>query len=176
MELRLVISDRRRPLLDLWAAVFHDIPSVVFREIEIRALMGLSDIDAVLMMGIFAHERYGGRPILGQSQILKGDSRPGSPTWIVTTPSFPAHLEGRSRPTGKDEFVIVPDKTLSSEEELYVVFKEVFKRILEFNRGPGNPRIATLGFDLEFLNIHDGETWREAGAVHRAYVECGVEE
>ena len=172
MQLRLVISDRRRELLDVWEAVFADLPSTLFREIEIPSLMRLGDVvDAVLMMGMFAHERYGGMPIIGQSQILKGGSSPESPAWIVTTPPFSAHLEQISRPAGKTEYVIAPDNALSSEEELYVIFKEVFRRIEDFNGGTGEPKIVTLGFDLEFLNIPKGDPRREAEAVHRAYVE-----
>ncbi len=174
MELKLIISDRRFELLSVWREVFVDIEEVRFLEMDSYSSIRLPEADAVLMMGMFAHERYGGKPIVGESQILstKGalDMRP----WVVTTVPLAAHFGTVTDPNGSKRFGIVPDQRMAPDQELYIQFSTVFERIKKFNKGPEEPKIRTLVFDLEFLNIPRGEPRKEAEAVRRAYIEhCG---
>jgi hypothetical protein len=115
--------------------------------------MRLSEVDAVLMMGMFAHERYGGAPIVGRSQILGSKGDPGLIPWVVTTPPFSAHCEQMRRSGHGVETVVVQDETLNSWNEDYIVFTEVFRRISEFNESHEESKIRTVAFDLEFLGF-----------------------
>ena len=98
-------------------------------------MMERPGIDAELMMGMFAHERYGGSPAPGVSQILSTRGEPGMPPWVITTAPLPGHVEERRRPDGTIEHVIAPDEPLTPEQEAYAQFTTVFRRIQEFNAG-----------------------------------------
>lgn len=174
MELRMIISDRRPELLATWQDVFDDIEEVDFLSIDTPTLMRLPEADAVLMMGMFAHERYGGTPIIGKSQILSTAVDPELAPWVITTPPLPAHFEKERQYDGTFETVVVQDQNMPTWEEDYIIFSEVFRCVAEFNDSREEPRIRTLAFDLEFLNFPRGEPRKEAEAVRRAYLEhCG---
>ncbi len=93
MRLRVIVSDTRPEILAIWRNVFRDENAFEIRLMTARDLMRMPEIDAALMLGMFAHEHYGGGPIIGVSQILSTHSEPGMSPWVVTTPPFAAHIE-----------------------------------------------------------------------------------
>lgn len=52
------------------------------------------DCDALLFPGIFAHDRYGGRAIPKQAQVLVNNIGDTAPRLIVATPSYAPHFRG----------------------------------------------------------------------------------
>ncbi|MEJ1929428.1 hypothetical protein WDZ92_04005 [Nostoc sp. NIES-2111] len=155
--LKLIVADSNLKLLSTWSEVFQGIPEVMFMNIDFKSLVKLPIIDVVLIRWVFAHERYGGTPRIGQSQILSANGEAGMPPWIVTTVPF------RS------------DTTPPSEEYDYVEFSKVFESIEQFNKTNKESMIQTLGFELSFLYSFRGELpYKEAKAVRKAYLEhCG---
>ena len=174
MGLRLIISDKRVELLRAWQEVFGDIEEVRLLNSDARALMEMPEVDCVLMMGMFAHERFGGRPIIAEAQILGTNGEVGFPPWVVTTPPFAAHFEDVVEPDGARRVGLVPDQELAPDKETYILFDKVFERIREFNES-GESEIETLAFDLEFLNFPLGDPRKEAEAARKAYLKhCGL--
>ena len=171
MPLKLLISELRPELLVIWAEVFDGVKEVVLLTVNVQTLMALPEVDALLMMGMFAHERYGGRPIHKESQILSTQGNQGVPLWVVTTAPLSAHLEERRQLNGTARANIVQAEKLTPEEETYIVFTKVFKCIERFNENSERAKIRALGFDLKFLNFPWGEPRKEAEEVRRAYLE-----
>jgi hypothetical protein len=121
------------------------------------------------MSGWFAHERYGGTPRVGESQVLSSKGEAGSPSWVVTTPGFSWHFE-KTEVEG-EEMKPVRDYFVSPEDDLYITLSKAFSRIREFNAGQDEPKIRVLGFDLEFLFLPRGDVRGEAEAALRAYLD-----
>jgi hypothetical protein len=167
MRLKLVIADERPEIITAWSKVFADMPEVTVLHSDIHTLRASPNIDAELMMGMFAHERLGGSPRPGKSQILSTRGEPGLPPWVVTTAPFAAHIE-----LGHDgEYTVVQDRQLTIEEEDYIVFSEVFRRVREFNADQEQPQIRTLSIPLEFLNFPRSDAHSEAQSILKAYLE-----
>lgn len=171
MALKLIILDSRPKLLSIWSEVFSDINESFFINTDVQTLMSLPEIDAVLIISMFAHERYGGISKIGESQVLENKVDPMIPQWIVTTSHFAAHFEESIAMRKRNRFEIISDKKYTPEEESYIVAKNVFKSIQNFNERFEKPEINTLGFHLGFLNYPMGEPRKEAEAVHKAYLE-----
>ncbi len=70
MSLIIFLGEERKKLFDIGYEVFLDIPEVKILNSRILHFVESEKIDAELMRGIFAHERYGGMPKIGESQIL----------------------------------------------------------------------------------------------------------
>jgi hypothetical protein len=117
-----------------------------------------SEVNAVLMRGIFAHERYGGAPKIGESKIISTHGENEMPPWVVTTPAF----QQNNIPT--------------VEEYDYYEFSKVFESIAQFNRSNEEPKICTLGFEVSFLYGFRSESPynKEAKQIHKAYLEYGA--
>jgi len=87
-SLALFITDGRDDIREAWLDASSDVLSVLV--VDRAGFPALQDFDAFLMLGMFAHERYGGGPKLGQSQILSTHLNPlNSPSWAVTMPPVP---------------------------------------------------------------------------------------
>jgi hypothetical protein len=169
--LKMIIADSRPDLLAIWSKVFSSINRVFFINADNPTLMQLPEVDAELMRGVFAHERYGGTPKPGESQILSSKGEVGVPPWLITTAPFAAHIEKVYLPDGTIDFQIVQNENLTPEEEEYIVFKKAFECIEKFNTSHEVEKIGTLGFHLWFLNIPRGDPIKEAEACRTAYLE-----
>jgi hypothetical protein len=167
MNLNLFISERDLHASKLWEASFSDLTGVNILNCDFRELMALPGVDAVLMLGILAHERFGGKPQIGRSQVLSTHGKAGVPPWVVTTAAFPAHFEKR-RIDGDVKNVLVPNAPMPVSEEIYIVFAKAFECIEEFN-GESQNKIRTLGFDPKSLNMRT-DSRDEIEAVRRAYI------
>ena len=152
MPLKIIIVDLNSDLLSMWNKVFQAYPEIRFENIDFKTLVNLPDINAVLMRGIFAYERYGGVPKLGESQIISTNGEKGMPPWIVTTATF-----------SQDK---MPEK-----EYDYTEFCQVFKSIDQFNNTNQKFKINTLGFDISFLyGFRSTDPYKnEAESLRKAY-------
>ena len=168
MQLRMVIGEIRPEFRAVWREAFRDIEDVDVLEIDVPSLMRLPKADAMLMMGMFAHERYGGKPRPWESQVLSSQGEANMPPWIVTAPAIAAQLGQKRLPSDTD---LIPDAILSHEEEDYMTFSKIFDRIDAFNSNSETPRIRILAFSQEFINMPRDDVLSEAMAVRRAYLE-----
>ncbi len=149
--LKLLVSDARKEIREIWEG-FKKIDGGQILDMNISKLLANPDIDAILMQGIYAHERYGGHFIEGKSQVLRTHSEPAMPPWVVTTPPLKV---GKLRETlgekGKNS-----QCNLSSAEEIYTIFREVLLAIDDFNTNHSS-KINVLGVELDFLNLLRGD-------------------
>src|SRR2546423_5697388 len=87
-------------LRGIWESVFKDVTGVNILDADFRGLCSMPVLDAVLMLGAFAHERYGGHPRRGESSVLDTGGEPGMPMLVVTIAGLPAQFEQREEPDG----------------------------------------------------------------------------
>jgi hypothetical protein len=154
MKLKLIIADLDSNLLSAWSEIFKGVSEISFKNINFRTLVNCSEVNAVLLRGIFAHERYGGTPKIGESQIISTHGENEMPPWVVTTPDL-------------------PQNTIATVEEYdYYEFSKVFESIAQFNRSSKEPKICTLGFEISFLYGFRSElNYQEIKQVRKAYFE-----
>jgi hypothetical protein len=186
MSLTLTIAEHRPEFYSSWSEVFTNVQNVVILHSNAQVLSSVPNLDAEIMMGMIAHERYGGRSKAGESQILSTRGEPEMPPWVVTTAPFAEYSENRQQPDGSTKTVIVRYEDLLLEEHDYICFNKIFERIEQFNQQDQEPKIKTLGFGAEFLNfpridftgrnLPRGDLRKEAEAVRLAYLEHYVEE
>ena len=171
LALHLLINERRPALRSQWSDALRGVTSVRLISVHLQELMAMPEVDAIVMMGMFAHERYGGMPVPGRSQILDtgGDAR--VPPWVVST--APLAASARPVPVDTTRIEIVPQRPLEPEQQEYLGFREVFGRILEFNEGGTEDRIGTLAVDCEFIRfpLREEQPRGEMEALLKAYHE-----
>ncbi len=163
--LKLVIADSHEEIRTVWAQVFAQVKTVTVCNLTIGQLVKSPNlkIDAILMPGIYAHERYGGHFIEGKSQILRTPVDSGMPPYVVTTP-----------PQTVGNFKLQHNSRLSTVTPLAMesFFDKIFLEIEEFNQNQLQSLINTLGFELEFLDLsatHTSNPYQDACAVKAAY-------
>ena len=171
MQLKLIIAEQRSDIISILSEVFQEILEVTIQNIDFITLRTQPEIDALLMLGMFDRERYGGNSQVGQSQIMSTEGEQGMPPWVVTTVPFAGRLEKQYQPDGTVKNKIVEVEKLSVEDKAYIVFDKVFKKIEDFNEKKLEVKIKTLGFELKFLNFPLGEPYKEIEAMRRAYIE-----
>ncbi len=101
-------------------------------------------LDALVMDGQFAHERYGGSPKKGVAHILRTTDHIPFPRWVITMP--PLHMIQAS-----SGFSVIyrTDKKSTLEEDGYVKFDIICKEIIAFNIAYPDARIERIGIDCE---------------------------
>lgn len=152
--LKLIIADFNSDLLSAWSEVFQGISEVEFIKADFQNLIRYPELDAVVIRWIFAHERYGGNPKMGESQILSTHGEIGIPQWVVATPSFPVTI------------------TYTPEEYEYHVFSKVFESIERFNKTNQESKIQNLGLPLGFLyGFRSKPPYKEAETVRTTYLK-----
>ncbi|MBF5000910.1 hypothetical protein IRT45_27605 [Nocardia sp. BSTN01] len=71
-------------------------------EIRIGIMPELTrDCDALILPGVFAHDRYGFRAIPKQAQVLVNNLGDTAPRLVVATPSYAPHFRGSHPEPGK---------------------------------------------------------------------------
>ncbi|MGW6060838.1 hypothetical protein [Streptomyces sp. NPDC055189] len=83
--MRLVVTSERAETLDIWRPVFEEHPEVTFE----LASRSQTPVDAVMMAGIFAIERYGSRPNFRHAQILENHRGDGWHDLVIVPPTRP---------------------------------------------------------------------------------------
>ncbi|MFF0500654.1 hypothetical protein ACFYU5_29945 [Nocardia aobensis] len=84
-------------------AALHNSDNVEFRVETMPE--ATRDCDALILPGVFAHDRYGGRADTERAQVLVNKSGDVAPTLIVATPSYAPYFKG-SRPVPKESKLI----------------------------------------------------------------------
>ena len=169
MDVQLVIAEPDATRRVQWEKAFRDLAGVSIMNAAIRELMARPDLDAVVMTSILAHERFGGVPEVGKSQVLNTKGHPRMPRWVVTT----APAAGRLTETdagGSRGRALVPVEPLSRAADAYRVFAAALSAIHDFN-AHHSEQIRTVGFEPQFLNF-DPKPAAEIQGVYRAYVDA----
>jgi len=169
---RLFLAERRPRVWSILQDVFNREEGVVLCREAPSTFIHRQDLDALVMPGWYAHERFGGVPIAGVAQIVSTRNRSTMPPWIVTTPPFAAHIVLDDTENAK---VVRDDVTLSLERENFIVFARVFEAIEHFNAS-SLPQILRLGCALEVLRIpdmdaSDADMKNEIAGIRSAYHE-----
>lgn len=164
--LKLIVLEKDARKAELWNEVFAGIDSVSVSNVHRMQLQEVQPTDAEIMAGIFVHERFGGRPKAGVSQIIHSQKKQGTPEWVITTPPFRIH---------NNEIIDNDGNPITYIELVYKTFVEVFVAIDRFNAD--NPiSIRIIGFVPELCGVEEGRFINaklklQIEAVKRAYLE-----
>jgi hypothetical protein len=153
--MKLIIADLNPNVVSTWSEILHGLPEISFVNIDFKTLVSHLGIDAILIRGLFAHERYGGRPEIDKSSIISTNGEVGMPPWVVTTPAF----SQAEKP--------------APEDYDYTEFNKVFESIEQFNdECDQKQNIKTLAFEISFLyGFRDAMPYcKEAKGLKRAYI------
>jgi hypothetical protein len=168
---KLLFFDTRSPVLSAWRELFAGTEHIVASTRERDAAVTRADGDAMAMPAVVAHERYGGSPIVGRSQVLDGGAdgkRDGhNPRWIVTTVPFPAELQLVSE-NGEMSWKIVQTHKLSRWRETYLTFRGMLRAVEDFNEVYDYKHISTITIDLEYIGMSNEYAADEASSARIA--------
>jgi hypothetical protein len=136
MRLKLLFSDENGIMIEKLQQAFEGNPDLIALTLEPDELPKLKELDA-LYLSIIAAERWGSKPVLYESQVLK--TRPedqGWPPYIVTG------------------IALQPDDPRAGDpiEELKLVIKAVLEAVKSYNQKT-NSQIRTVGFWTENLRM-----------------------
>ncbi|MET9223416.1 hypothetical protein ABZX65_32300 [Streptomyces sp. NPDC003300] len=154
----IIVSDNAR-LLEVWRRHLGDGLPVELWEAEARDV----GADAVMVAGVFAHGRYGGRPTPGRAQILRNVRGDGYPGLVVVPATRPAMLDGEGRPVVRPEYADV--------SPAYFGVSRALEAVREWNAGGEVPRVDVLLFPLGLLGMESVEDTATPEAVGRAVRE-----
>ncbi|MCG8924056.1 hypothetical protein [Lentzea sp. CC55] len=84
--MKIYVTSRQSSTLDLWARLLRsDSAEIEFVDESRRTVQA----DVIVMSGVWAFDRYGGRPDREKAQILPNLRGDGLPSWIVVPPFRP---------------------------------------------------------------------------------------
>ncbi|MEU6263193.1 hypothetical protein [Saccharopolyspora shandongensis] len=83
--MKIYVTSRHQSTLDLWARLFPASTVIEFVNESVRSVRA----DVLVMSGVWAFDRYGGRPNREAAQILSNARGDGLPEWIVVPPFRP---------------------------------------------------------------------------------------
>lgn len=155
---KLVVAEPRSEFRPVWQRLCAGL-TVEVLDIDIRGLLE-RHLDAVVVPGWVAHERVGGKPEIGRSQVLSNSAGVvGKARWVVTTPPFAAD-------TKQAEDHGVPKWPEQPEQQGFETFSRVLAAVEEHNSTSAD-KIESVGFEPEFLNFSSAYD-EEASGVIRA--------
>jgi hypothetical protein len=172
LVVRLFVAERRQEFRDFWQRIFADVGWFTLMDCDFVSLASRADVDAVLLPGVFVHERFGGAPIVGVSQVLSTRSIAGWPPWAVTTAPLAATWKICTLPGGTLGLDVREVEPLSSEVKVHRMFTECLRAICTFNEGRQEAPIRCLGLHPETagLPLVSSSACAETAAVRRAWV------
>jgi len=91
---KLDVISRNQETIELWSAIFSEVGPIQFSSAPPVWL----DIDAVVMSGKWAFDRYGGKPNRESAQVLQNDRGDGLPRRVIVPPYRPVVIrDGEAR-------------------------------------------------------------------------------
>lgn len=82
--MRYIVAATSEAILSSWRRGLADLGNVQFKAGYGTETVG--DADAAIVQFYLAHDRYGGKPEIGRSQLFRNERNDGYPRYIVTTP------------------------------------------------------------------------------------------
>ena len=136
--MRYVLASVAPATLEAWQHALNGLSCLEFRQGAGSVVS--DDCDAQIMKFYHAHDRYGGTPEVGRSQVLANTRGDGSPAIIITTPPF----------TGGPEIT----NPVELEDRMYCTFSRCFDAVAQLNSI--NPGIVTkLLIHIEGLGLEE---------------------
>ncbi|MFR9728859.1 hypothetical protein ACL03H_06465 [Saccharopolyspora sp. MS10] len=86
--MRIVLAAESEGVASELGDLFSEIDGVLVRSGAVGEVA--ADCDAILMKFYLAHDRYGGSPVVGESQVLTNSRGDGLPGRVVATSPFPS--------------------------------------------------------------------------------------
>lgn len=160
--MKLYITSRSRPTLDLWSSTLprpRDVELEFVDENEWSV-----QTDALVMSGVWAFDRYGGRPEREVAQLLLNTREDGLPQWIVVPPFLPV-VERNGKFVVREDFASISPAYHAILESLRCIRREFGDAVsVELN-------LPLLGMD----DSDDRSTAESAGrAISQFLAECGM--
>ncbi len=149
--MKIYIASRDRGTLSLWESVIGTHGTLQYTTAVPPGL----DVDAVVMSGMFAFDRYGGRPNRHEAQIIGNSRDDGFPRYVVIPPYRPLEK-------GADGTYRVPPRFAEITPSYYAVSCTLRDVELWNEMSRGTPEeIKSMVLDLALLemdNPHDEST------------------
>jgi len=156
--MQLVITSQNTGTLETWRGVFSEFPGVTFQ----AALRAETPVDAVLMAGIFAFERYGGRPEFDRAQILENHRGDGWPELVIVPPSRPTVRNGEGEWSVRPEYAEI--------KPAYYAASHTFQAVTEWNEDHEKP-VAAIEINLPLLDMDNPSDESSAQSFRTALAE-----
>ncbi|MFJ4631061.1 hypothetical protein [Streptomyces sp. NPDC088847] len=160
--MQLLVTSMSQETLDVWQLVIPPGDTVAYRKGNPRSVPS----DAVCMSGIYAFERYGGRPQSDRGQILDNLRNDGLPTLIVVPPSRPLQR------TVDGAVEVVPEFRSTSPAEYSMT--HAVEAVKRWNERAHSVRIETLDVDLPLLGMDDPSDASTPRSVRNALIAAGI--
>ncbi|WP_328873146.1 hypothetical protein OHT76_25275 [Streptomyces sp. NBC_00287] len=138
--MRLVITSQKTDTLDRWQRVFEGCAEVTCR----CGLRAEIPVDAVLMAGVFAHERYGGRPSFSEAEILENRRGDGWPDLVIVPPTRPMARDSDGNCKVHADY--------AEMQPAYFAASRSFRAIVEWNSTHDVP-ISAVELNLGLMNM-----------------------
>ena len=170
MSLSIVILNENEDSLRAWFSSFELLKKVLVVNTRVAFREQLSSIDTILMLGKFAHEKYGGGARLGESQILTAEEFEKF-NWVVTVPPLPVHIETQYQGNEMVTKKLAYDQEQSIEGRYYSIFDIIFESIDSFNKVVNSKKISKLGINLDYIGVNADYPREKALGVRKAYLK-----
>ncbi|MDG9708227.1 hypothetical protein [Streptomyces sp. DH10] len=139
--MRLVITSQKTDTLDRWQRVFEGCGDVICQP----GLRAETPVDAVLMAGIFALERYGGRPGVNHAQILENRRGDGWHSLIIVPPGRPMTRDAEGGWKVQAEYAHI--------QPAYFAASRSFRAIEEWNAHHFERQISVVEINLPLMDM-----------------------
>ncbi|NEZ55016.1 hypothetical protein DXZ20_04815 [Leptolyngbyaceae cyanobacterium CCMR0081] len=166
MCLHIIILNKDQETYRIWTDAFSRLSKISVVNSNSTFSQYFPTLDAVLMLGISAHERYGGGPRPNESQILDTQRLDGMSPWVVTVPSTFTFLESATTPNNVLHTQISHGKI---EDRYYLIFKKIFESIEKFNSSQEITKIKSLGVDLAYIKVTSSHALEKIRGFKNAY-------
>lgn len=175
---KLIVAAEREDQAAIWLDVMKDVDTVKVRRLPFAQLEQIQEMDAEILPGMFAHERYGGGPGLGESQILstanlsEWHTAPDYriPPWVVTPPPMTIK-DGLLLLKGEPDIYFTQD-AIGQSQAVYHSFKRIFA-VIDAANANIEPVIHCAGFSADIIySVYD--TRIVAEAVKRAFQDIEI--
>ncbi|GAB2913764.1 hypothetical protein [Streptomyces mayteni] len=140
--MQIIITSRNAETVQTWQRVLEGDPDVHL-QVGNRAQV---PVDAVVMAGIFAHERYGGRPSYETAEILVNKRGDGQPLLVIVPPSRPMRFDEHHTPQVHPDYATV--------QPAYHAATHVFDAIHRWNE-THQEAISAIEVSLPLLGLDD---------------------
>ncbi|MFF1561720.1 hypothetical protein [Streptomyces sp. NPDC058279] len=97
--MKIYVTSLQQSTLDLWSRLLPTSLGIEFVNERIRTVQA----DALVMSGVWAFDRYGGRPDREVAQVLSNSKDDGLPEWIIVPPFRPV-VEWEGQISIRDDF------------------------------------------------------------------------
>ncbi|MGW8556876.1 hypothetical protein [Streptomyces tubercidicus] len=156
--MNIIIASDNDSTLTLWRTHLSSIADISFtkdRPAQIEA-------DAVVISGIYAFERYGGRPNTTAAQTITNMTGDGLPGVVIIPPSLPVILNSEKRP------VVHPDYTEISPA-CYAISHTL--KVIDALNAEGEQAIRRVILPLPLLGMNSPRDASTPSSVRRAIEE-----